>query len=58
MERWSIETLDFPKIKEKIMEYTASYLGRQRVEQMIPTDDFDEVDERLAETREGMDLIA
>ncbi len=57
MERWSIETLDFPKIKEKIMEYTASYLGRQRVEQMIPTDDFDEVDERLAETREGMDLI-
>lgn len=57
MKRWSLHILDFPKIKEMIMEQTVSYLGKKRVEEVLPTADFDEVKERLAETQEGMDLI-
>lgn len=57
MDKWALETLDYPKVKEMIKEHATSDLGRKKIERVMPTAHFDEVKERLAETQEGMDLI-
>lgn len=57
MERWALQTLDYPKIKEMIMEHASSDLGKKQITQVKPSAQFEEVNKRLAETQEGMDLL-
>ncbi len=54
----SIETLELPKILEQVANLTAFSVGRERALQLMPIDDRETVQRRLAETREARDLLA
>ncbi|GAP63343.1 DNA mismatch repair protein MutS2 [Ardenticatena maritima] len=54
----SIETLELPKILERVAALTAFSAGRERALSLTPTNDPETVRRRLAETREARDLLA
>ena len=57
MEKWALQILDYPKIKEMIIKHASSDLGKRQIQEVTPTAYFEEVKKRLAETQEGMDLL-
>ena len=54
----SIETLELPKILERVAALTAFSAGRECALSLTPTNDPETVRRRLAETREARDLLA
>jgi DNA mismatch repair protein MutS2 len=57
MDAHSLRVLEFPEVLERLAEQAASVLGRQRAASLGPSPDPEVVARRLAETREGRDLL-
>ncbi|UWE04532.1 endonuclease MutS2 [Laceyella sacchari] len=57
MEQWTLKSLEFHRVKEIVKEQAATFLGKEKIDQLAPSADRDMVEQWLAETREGMDLL-
>ncbi|MFS0780654.1 endonuclease MutS2 [Bacillus sp. 1P06AnD] len=57
MNNKSLKALEFDKIREQLMQFAASSLGRKRVKDLLPSVSFQEVDKWQAETDEGATVI-
>jgi len=53
----AIETLEFHKIRNQLMGYASSSLGKEMVEQLTPSTDYQEVIKRQEETDEAATVI-
>jgi DNA mismatch repair protein MutS2 len=49
-----LKILEFDKVKEQLIEHTASSLGREKVEKLVPSSDFTEVVKWQEETDEAV----
>lgn len=52
----SLEKLEFNKILEILKSYCITYIGKQLVEDLLPNNSFDKVQELLSETDEAINL--
>ena len=52
-----INILEFDKIKAKLAERAGSVIGRELAEALAPVDRYDEVQGRLEETKEALDIM-
>ncbi|MDN4592864.1 endonuclease MutS2 [Polycladomyces subterraneus] len=57
MNRFMLNVLEYPRIREQVAEEASSSLGKERIAALEPTADAEEVSRRLAATAEGMDLL-
>ncbi|NLJ80534.1 MAG: endonuclease MutS2 [Firmicutes bacterium] len=57
MEEKSLKVLEWPKVKKLVAAKTSFSLGRQKVEQLVPSADKEEVTARLALTSEALRLL-
>ncbi|MFC7442899.1 endonuclease MutS2 [Laceyella putida] len=57
MEQWTLKSLEFNRVKEIVKEQAATVLGKEKIDHLQPTAVREEVERRLAETSEGMDLL-
>ncbi|MGA9173599.1 MAG: endonuclease MutS2, partial [Thermoactinomyces sp.] len=57
MEQWTLKSLEYDQVKEMLKSHAATSLGKEKVEEMGPTNKPKEVKRRLEETQEGMDLL-
>jgi DNA mismatch repair protein MutS2 len=57
VEQWTLNSLEYDEVKEIVKSHAATSLGKAKVEAMVPSDQWEEVKRRLAETQEGMDLL-
>ncbi|MBN2909083.1 endonuclease MutS2 [Polycladomyces sp. WAk] len=57
MDRFMLNVLEYPRIREQVAEEASSSLGKERIAALEPTADAEEVSHRLAATAEGMDLL-
>ncbi|MDF2985828.1 MAG: MutS2 family protein [Eubacterium sp.] len=57
MNKKTIRVLEFEKITDKLKGLTASELGRELVEELVPQTDFNSVEKMLAETNDGVSCI-
>ena len=53
MHQKALKTLEFTKIKEQLVSYAASSIGKEKAQQLAPSTDFDEVVRWQEETDEG-----
>lgn len=51
------KVLEFNKIKEQLQEHASSPLGRELVQQLMPSTSFEEVSTRQAETDEAVNIL-
>ncbi len=54
----AFETLEYGKIKEMIKEFTASDLGKKRIEKLTPSTDIDAISSMLDLTSEGKNILS
>ena len=52
-----IRTLEFDKVKQQLMNYTASSLGKEKIEKLQPTHQFEKVTQWLDETDEACTVL-
>lgn len=57
MNQWSLSNLDFLQVQEMVKKYAVSDLGKQEIKKIVPSASFQEVSERLQDTKEGMDFL-
>ncbi len=57
MNKNTLEKLEFNKIKEKLSQYCVTYLGKKKVSEFEPENKKEEVQERLNQTQEAINLI-
>ncbi|TCP64135.1 endonuclease MutS2 [Baia soyae] len=57
MSDWTQKTLEFMEVKEMIKYYSSSDLGKSLIDDTEPSDDWEEVSERLYITSEGIELL-
>lgn len=57
MNKNSLEKLEFSKIKEKLSQYCVTYLGKKKISELEPENKKEEVQERLNQTQEAINLI-
>ena len=57
MNKNTLEKLEFNKIKEKLSQYCVTYLGKKKVSEFEPKNKKEEVQERLNQTQEAINLI-
>ena len=57
MDLAALKTLEYHKIIEKLTERAGSILGKELAQDLLPTADFYEVEETLAETAEGSRVL-
>ncbi|TCS96680.1 endonuclease MutS2 [Hazenella coriacea] len=57
MEQWTLNTLEFNHVKEMLKQQASSLLGKEKVDEVVPSASLEEVKERLKATAEGMDLL-
>ncbi|SDZ17625.1 endonuclease MutS2 [Thermoactinomyces sp. DSM 45892] len=57
MSDWTQKTLEFMEVKEMIKYYSSSNLGKSLIDETEPSDDWQEVSERLHITSEGIELL-
>lgn len=57
MKQWSIHALDFEQVRQMIEEQATSELGKQQIGDILPSPDFVEVQSRLQQTQEAMDIL-
>lgn len=48
-----LKVLEFTKVREQLLEHAASSLGKEKIANLVPSTDFDEVVKLQAETDEG-----
>lgn len=53
MQEKALKVLEFTKVKEQLLEHAASSLGRRKIQDLVPSTDFDEVVKLQAETDEA-----
>ena len=58
MEKETLDTLEYDKIRAMLEARAGSVLGKEKARAVLPASDFDEVAERLAETEEAVRLSA
>lgn len=58
MEKETLKTLEYDKIRAMLEEKASSLLGKEKARAALPTDDFSEVTKRLLETEEAVHLAA
>jgi DNA mismatch repair protein MutS2 len=58
MDEKSLNTLEFPKIREKLAGYSAFSLSAQLARELLPTSSLEEALERQAQTREARYLLS
>lgn len=58
MEQSALNILAFEKIQSKLAERAGSMLGKERALALLPSGDYEEVAQRLAETAEAVSIIA
>lgn len=54
---WTQKTLEFIEVKKIIKQYASSELGKSLIDEIEPSDYWNEVSERLYMTSEGMELL-
>ncbi|MBC5980334.1 endonuclease MutS2, partial [Bacillus pumilus] len=52
-----LSSLEFHKVKEKVMSYTASTLGKERAQDLTPLTDIETIQHLLEEVAEAQDVI-
>ena len=57
MDKKALHVLEFNKIKDMLMRYTASALGKAAVEQLEPSDDIEVVKSAQKATSEAVSMI-
>ena len=57
MNKNTLEKLEFNKIKEKLSQYCVTYFGKKKVSELEPENKKEEVQERLNQTQEAINLI-
>ncbi|WP_332238934.1 endonuclease MutS2 [Sporolactobacillus sp. KGMB 08714] len=57
MNEHALKALEYEKIKQKLIHFTASSLGKSLIEQLAPSGDLREVGERQEETDEGAAVL-
>lgn len=57
MNKNTLGKLEFNKIKEKLSQYCVTYLGKKRISKLEPENKKEEVQERLNQTQEAINLI-
>lgn len=57
MEHWTLNTLEFNHVKEMLKQQASSLLGKEKVDEIVPSASPEEVKERLKATAEGLDLL-
>jgi DNA mismatch repair protein MutS2 len=57
MDEKTLHTLEYPKILERLATYTAFAASAEKARSLQPTNDMDEVRQRLAETSEAVQLM-
>ena len=53
MQEKALKVLEFTKVKEQLFEHAASSLGRKKINDLVPSTDFEEVVRLQAETDEA-----
>ena len=57
MHQKALKTLEFTKIKEQLISYATSSIGKEKAQQLAPSTDFDEVVRWQEETDEGARVL-
>ena len=57
MELSVLNTLEFDKIRTRLADNTGSVIGREFAEALEPVSDYSEVERRLKETKEALDIL-
>ena len=57
MHQKALKTLEFTKIKEQLISYATSFIGKEKAQQLAPSTDFDEVVRWQEETDEGARVL-
>ncbi|MET1247406.1 endonuclease MutS2 [Sporolactobacillus sp. STCC-11] len=57
MNKHALRILEYEKIKQQLMHYTASSLGKSRIADLTPSGDLDEVKRMQGETEEGATVL-
>jgi DNA mismatch repair protein MutS2 len=57
VEQWTLKSLEYDQVKEMVKSEAATVLGKEKVSQLTPSGQRDQVKHRLQATQEGMDLI-
>ncbi|MFS0557983.1 endonuclease MutS2 [Brevibacillus sp. 179-C9.3 HS] len=57
MNEKALQRLEYGKIKEKVMDYALSYVGKKHVEQMMPLDSMKVLRNKLDETAEAKKIL-
>lgn len=53
----SLKTLEFPKVIDAVCQYTVSSLGKEKLKQLTPSYDYEEIVQRQEETDDGTRLL-
>ena len=57
MQQKVVKVLEFDKVKEQLLEQASSPLGREKVQNLFPSTDFEEVVRLQAETDEAATVV-
>jgi DNA mismatch repair protein MutS2 len=57
MQERALKVLEFTKVKEQLIGHASSSLGREKINQLVPSTDFDEVVRLQAETDEAANIL-
>jgi DNA mismatch repair protein MutS2 len=57
MQEKALKVLEFTKVREQLLEHASSSLGQEKIKQLVPSTDFDEVVRLQAETDEAATII-
>lgn len=57
MEKKTLVTLEFAKIKAQLAEYAQTTLGQAAIQHLTPASDYATVKQRLTATKEGVDVV-
>ncbi|WP_378955857.1 endonuclease MutS2 [Pelosinus sp. sgz500959] len=52
-----LKTLEYPKIRTMLADRSSCTMGRELVEELVPTNEMAEVERRIAETREAREIL-
>lgn len=57
LENRVLQTLEFDKVRSRVATFCTSSIGREKVEQLVPVNAFNEVQRLLEETDEGLTIL-
>ena len=57
MNQKSLSVLEYDKIKQKVLNYAVTEMGKRQAEHLTPQSDFETVERHLLETKDGVDVL-